>query len=277
MIYWIPVISPFLDSLAVEDRYETLCIASTIFAIICFVFFMRHPLRIGKLYRPGTARLGVEFSDSFAGSLVNLWAIVSFLYTGEFFWEFRVGTFQGLSYIIVHLYRALCHSFFRSEYSSPWPLESVLFVLLQKAIVSILSARVFVNGLPYIVSESPIALLWYCLFLCLFVLQVFLDSQLARLRVKGDRGYRIPVGFFFDFVSCPSHLCEVLMWVSWGMTFSLDFGIIAIWLWQIPMVWLRAAQTHQWYHRVFKGAYPKRRRAFIPFVELWTAPLPHDL
>jgi hypothetical protein len=276
-MFWIPVISPLLEALSVEDHYEIFCIVSAVLAIVSFLFFLRHPLRLGKLYKPGTARLGIELSDVVAGTLVNLWALLAFSYTGQFLIEFRSQTFQAMAYSIVHLYRSVSHSFFRSSYSSPWPLESFLFVFVQKSIIAVLSARIFVNGLPYMSEETPFSFVCYALFFVFFALQIWFDVQLGRLRVKGDRGYKIPVGFVFNYVSCPSYVCEALMWVVWGLTFSMDFGIFAVWTWLVPMVWLRAEQTHVWYHRVFKGAYPRRRRAFFPFVDLWSPTLPLDI
>jgi hypothetical protein len=58
------------------------------------------------------------------------------------------------------------------------------------------------------------------------------------------------------------------MWICWGFLFHMDFGIFAIWLWLLPMVYVRAEHTHRWYHRVFKAAYPKRRTSFIPFIDM---------
>jgi steroid 5-alpha reductase family enzyme len=93
-----------------------------------------------------------------------------------------------------------------------------------------------------------------------------IDIRLTKLREAGERWYRIPTGFPFNYVLCPNYLCEVLIWLIWGLMLRVDIGVIAIWLWMLPNLCGRAELTHKWYQSVFKGQYPKGRTALIPGV-----------
>jgi len=95
-----------------------------------------------------------------------------------------------------------------------------------------------------------------------------LDAGLSRLRFRGDKGYRVPTGAAYAYVSCPSYLLEILIWAVWGTCFDIDFGIIAVWLWLLPNIFARAESTHRWYRRTFKGQYPPGRKAMIPFIDV---------
>uniref|UniRef100_A0A1B6BXQ4 Polyprenal reductase n=1 Tax=Clastoptera arizonana TaxID=38151 RepID=A0A1B6BXQ4_9HEMI len=77
--------------------------------------------------------------------------------------------------------------------------------------------------------------------------------------------HSIPHGDLFELVSSPHLLCEFIMYLSlmfilWGNT-----------VWPFVLVWVLSNQmetallSHWWYLSNFKD-YPKRRRAFIPYV-----------
>lgn len=89
-----------------------------------------------------------------------------------------------------------------------------------------------------------------------------------RLRPAGapPAQYSIPRGGWFELVSCPHYLCEVLIYLSLAL---IPGGRMpALWL---QFVWvavnqvLTADRTHQWYLRKFSD-YPKQRRRIIPWL-----------
>ncbi|MFT4568742.1 MAG: 3-oxo-5-alpha-steroid 4-dehydrogenase 1 [Saprospiraceae bacterium] len=104
--------------------------------------------------------------------------------------------------------------------------------------------------------------------LFLFVIGVFVntrsDTILIGLRTKDDKGYKIPLGFLFEYISCPNHFGEIMEWLGYAfMTWSLPGFSFAIWTAAnlIP----RAMNHHSWYITTFTE-YPKSRKAVLPFI-----------
>lgn len=90
------------------------------------------------------------------------------------------------------------------------------------------------------------------------------DEILRRLRVHGQRGYRVPHGGLFRWVSCPNYLGEIVEW--WGfalLTWSLSGLAFAVWT--TANLLPRALSHHAWYRASFPG-YPRERRALVPWV-----------
>ena len=93
---------------------------------------------------------------------------------------------------------------------------------------------------------------------------------LANLR-KDENGtvvtykHRLPVGGLFDRLSSPHMFCEMLMY------FALNLILWGHTIWPYVFFWVLCNQcetallNHWWYQTNFK-AYPKERKAFLPFV-----------
>ncbi|XP_075152581.1 polyprenal reductase [Haematobia irritans] len=139
----------------------------------------------------------------------------------------------------------------------------------------LLNTEGFVAGsLPSTFSFKKITVLQYaCLFLFHFswTQQYKSNMILVNLRKDSKTGkietekHLLPTGGFFDFVSSPHMLFEVLMY------FAL-MGILAnSFTWKLVVAWvfsnqlMNALLTHQWYKENFKN-YPKHRKALIPFI-----------
>ena len=89
------------------------------------------------------------------------------------------------------------------------------------------------------------------------------DRQLAHLRVQG-KGYQIPFGLGYRWVSCPNYLGEIIQWTGWAVaTWSLAGWIFAIWT--MANLVPRAIAHHRWYRETFAD-YPPTRRALIPYL-----------
>jgi len=90
------------------------------------------------------------------------------------------------------------------------------------------------------------------------------DAKLRRLRKSGEKGYQIPRGWAFRWVSSPNYLGELIMWAGWSLaTWSLaGLAIAAISAANlIPRAW----HNHRWYREKFPD-YPSERKALVPFV-----------
>jgi 3-oxo-5-alpha-steroid 4-dehydrogenase 1 len=102
----------------------------------------------------------------------------------------------------------------------------------------------------------------------LFALGTYLnrsaDRTLRGLRAPGDRGYKIPRGGLYRFISCPNYFGELLAWCGWALL-----------CWSPPALFFalftaanlvpRAVSHHRDYLARFPD-YPPERRAILPFV-----------
>ena len=88
------------------------------------------------------------------------------------------------------------------------------------------------------------------------------DKILLSLRKPGEKGYKIPQGFLFRYISCPNHFGEIIEWtgfaiLSWNIA-SLSFAI-----WTFANLAPRSMAHHKWYKTKFED-YPKNRKAVLP-------------
>ncbi|NXG46685.1 PORED reductase, partial [Psilopogon haemacephalus] len=94
---------------------------------------------------------------------------------------------------------------------------------------------------------------------------------LAKLR-KNKSGsvvslsHKVPSGDWFERVSCPHYLAELLIYISMGL--ALGLHNLTWWCVVLYVVFnqaLAAALCHEFYQQNF-SSYPKHRKAFLPFV-----------
>ena len=88
------------------------------------------------------------------------------------------------------------------------------------------------------------------------------DTILLSLRSK-NKGYQIPKGGFFKYISYPNYFGEILEWTAFAlMTWS--WAGLSFMIWTMANLVPRAIKGHQWYHQQFDN-YPKDRKAIFPF------------
>lgn len=88
------------------------------------------------------------------------------------------------------------------------------------------------------------------------------DQILLDLRKGGKKGYFIPRGGIFRWISCPNFFGEILEWTGFAiMTWSPAALVFALWSFfnLVP----RALDHHKWYKKTFPD-YPKERKAILP-------------
>lgn len=103
--------------------------------------------------------------------------------------------------------------------------------------------------------------------LCMFVggawLNIWADNQLLALRQPHEKGYKIPYGGMFRYVSCPNLLGELVEWAGFAlMAWSLPAFAFAAW--SAANLLPRALAHHRWYRAHFAD-YPPDRKAVVPF------------
>lgn len=88
------------------------------------------------------------------------------------------------------------------------------------------------------------------------------DALLRNLRRPGERGYRVPTGGLYRWVSSPNYLGEIVQWGGWAIATASGAGL-AFLLLTIANLAPRAHSNQQWYRATFRD-YPAARRALIP-------------
>ncbi|CAL1378875.1 unnamed protein product [Linum trigynum] len=95
-------------------------------------------------------------------------------------------------------------------------------------------------------------------------INIWADRVLVGLKRQGG-GYKVPRGGWFELVSCPNYLGEVLEWAGWAvMNWSwVGFGFL---LYTCANLVPRARSNHKWYLDKFGEDYPKARKAIFPYL-----------
>jgi len=146
----------------------------------------------------------------------------------------------------------------------------------KKMPLSIALSAVFFNGmngfvnayyLGYISSDNSTGIWLFLIGVFLFILgmniNIKADSKLIGLR-KENKGYRIPHGGFFRYISCPNHFGEIVEWIGFAIAAS-NIAAIAFAIWTFSNLMPRSINHHAWYKEEFEN-YPKNRKALIPFI-----------
>ncbi len=102
------------------------------------------------------------------------------------------------------------------------------------------------------------------LFILGYVINRHSDSILRNLRQPGEKGYKIPQGGLYRWITCPNYFGELLEWTGWAIA-SWSLGGLAFALFTAANLIPRARTHHQWYLTKFAD-YPRERKFVIPFV-----------
>ncbi|KAL9257381.1 Polyprenol reductase 2-like protein [Drosera capensis] len=98
--------------------------------------------------------------------------------------------------------------------------------------------------------------------------QLRCHAILGKLRQEKEHAdnYAIPYGDWFDMVSSPHYLAEIVLYV--GILVASGGTDLTVWLlfvFVVANLSFAAAETHRWYRRKFDD-YPRNRYAIIPYV-----------
>ncbi|HOT44293.1 MAG TPA: DUF1295 domain-containing protein [Spirochaetota bacterium] len=153
--------------------------------------------------------------------------------------------------------------------SNPVPLTTVLLAFLFNMVNSYVQGRWIFTLAPesrYTAAwlADPRFIIGVLLFFTGWAVNKHSDHVLAALRAPGEKGYRIPHGGLYEYVSCPNYLGEMITWLGWTIA-TWSVGGIFFLLWTIFNLGPRAFQHHAWYKKTFPD-YPAKRKALIPFV-----------
>lgn len=102
----------------------------------------------------------------------------------------------------------------------------------------------------------------------LFAIGMFInwryDNKLIQLRSGDNKGYVIPQGGLFNYISCPNLFGEIVEWTGFAIIcWSLPAASFLVWT--LANLVPRAIAHHRWYKQKFAD-YPEKRKGIIPFI-----------
>lgn len=111
---------------------------------------------------------------------------------------------------------------------------------------------------------DPRFIIGIILFFTGMIINIASDNKLINLRKGGKKGYFIPKGGLFNYISSPNLFGEIIEWLGWAiMGWSLAGFSFA--LWTMANLIPRSLDHHNWYKQKFPD-YPSDRKAVIPKV-----------
>mmetsp|Transcript_33674 Transcript_33674/g.49113 ORF Transcript_33674/g.49113 Transcript_33674/m.49113 type:complete len:254 (+) Transcript_33674:105-866(+) len=170
-------------------------------------------------------------------------------------------------YVLHYIHRALIY---------PWRLNTngkkmPLLIMFSAVIFNFINASLLGYYFGFLGPKYPSTWFYSTRFMCgtvVFFAGVYInfrsDTILINLRKPGEKGYKIPKGFLFEYVSCPNHFGEITQWIGYSiLSLSLPAACFAIWT--AANLTPRAFDHHEWYQQKFPE-YPKERKALIPLM-----------
>ncbi len=232
---------------------------------VLFVLTGLGPLRYGRHARPGAGGVPIRVAWVMMASPGLVLCPLIFRETGG---GGLVPTAMLTLWMLAYGWRGLLYPLLlRGTHRKRMPWGVVILGIVFTAALG------YLNGL--VLAETwrayPLRWLWSVRFLygtMLFLVGMFVsrasDLALIGLRRRGDTGYMVPRGVFFEEISCPNYLGEILMWIGWAVLTWSKPGLACATL-PLALLLPRAVSHQLWYRRTFPD-YPPSRRAILPFV-----------
>lgn len=245
-----------------SNLYNLILIPWLILAIISFLLLFKITAPYGK------------FSDRKYGVLINyklgwfIQEIISplflfyFFYTGDIEKTF-IHWFLIIIWILHYINRSIIFPL-RLKKSSKMPISVILSAIFFNIINGFTNGYYLGNLAAF--SDEYFLNINFIMGLLFFIIGVSINVNADNILIKirnQNKGYQIPNGKLYNFISCPNYLGEMIEWIGFAlMCWSLPSLLFAIWT--IANLFPRAIAQHKWYKEKFN--YPKDRKAIIPFI-----------
>ncbi|CAG8744559.1 19478_t:CDS:2 [Cetraspora pellucida] len=134
------------------------------------------------------------------------------------------------------------------------------------------------------IYKSPRFILGVFIFLVGMTINIHHDNILFSLRSNLDKStksesikvvtntsspsskYLIPNGGLFNYIACPNYFGEIVEWAGFVIATWYSFPAVMFLMTTLANFIPRARSNLKWYRVKFGDAYPKNRKAIIPFV-----------
>jgi len=170
-------------------------------------------------------------------------------------------------WMLHYIQRTFIYPFLMRYKKNTFPVSVISFSVIFNTLNGYLNGRyLFYFSRPYEPGwlRDPRFITGVFIFIVGYIINIYSDRSLRRLRNPGEHTYKIPYGGFFEYISSPNYFGEILEWIGWAIaTWSLPGFAFA--LFTIANLSPRAFSNHKWYIENFPD-YPKKRKALIPFI-----------
>ncbi|XP_040339226.1 polyprenal reductase isoform X2 [Herpailurus yagouaroundi] len=192
--------------------------------------------------------------------------VISVLWNGFLLWHLTQSLFLGVPfpYWLHGLLRILGAAQFQGSELALSAFLVLVFLWLHSL------RRLFECFYVSVFSNAVIHVVQYCFGLVYYVLIGL--TVLSQVPMDGRNGvvihcnHRIPFGDWFEYVSSPNYLAELMIYISMAVTFG--FHNLTWWL-VVTYVFFSQALSALLSHKFYKSkfvSYPKHRKAFLPFL-----------
>lgn len=117
---------------------------------------------------------------------------------------------------------------------------------------------------PEDVLGNAVPWIGIAVFLLGYAINLDSDTRLINLRKPGEKGYKIPRGGLFKWLSMPNYFGEILEWSGFALLLW-NLPALTFLVWTMANLLPRAIANHRWYREQFPD-YPQRRKAIFPFI-----------
>lgn len=244
--------------------FYTLLSIWALFAIISFFILLYYPAPYG---RHSTSKFGPHFDGILGWILMEFPAVLFFPIV--YFFSNCLTDLYSIAFLFIwelhYIHRTFIYTWRRKNTLKSIPVLIVVFGMIFNGINASLNSF-WINES----SECPEKWMSWPFFLIgvsIFFVGLFInfssDEKLLRLREQ-NKGYQIPRGGLFNYVSCPNYLGEIIEWIGFALA-SLSPAAFLFVLWTFANLVPRALSHHAWYRAHFPH-YPAERKAIFPFI-----------
>jgi len=233
-------------------------------AVVIFPVLLKITVPYG---RHTTNTWGLTINHRLAWIIMEIPVVIVFsyfLFTGSAEKTIAIYIFYGL-FMLHYFNRVFVFPFRIKENGKRMPLVIVTFGVFFNM------ANGFFNGYWFGELSSgydnswltdPRFIIGIILFFAGMIINITSDNKLLSLRKGGKKGYFIPQGRLFNYISSPNLFGEIIEWTGWAIM-SWCLPSLSFALWTFANLVPRALDHHRWYKRRFEN-YPKNRKAVFP-------------
>ncbi|EAY19665.1 3-oxo-5-alpha-steroid 4-dehydrogenase family protein [Trichomonas vaginalis G3] len=263
---YIPVFYEIARLLMKEWFFNIFAILSSALALFVFYTRAKKPLNYGKLYQEPAIKPKFWFLIPawIAFFIINIFPLAIFVYFLLIFsqQEASIDPFNipALLIVVYRVFRGLIYPFFKGN-SRRWPSTVLGYYFGVNILISILQARTLMMeywGFGGILIYALTGI--WCIS---FLVNCYYDIHLATRKNKKKRGYSVVTLGLFKKVAAANYSFELIMTISWALLCNLSIGVLAILIWTLPNIVLRARHIQQWEKNHFTNV-PLKKTPLIP-------------